>query len=353
MKRRALLLGALLMPTAAHAQPNKPRKPSKRQAPKPAAKPAPVHAAKPAPPAPPPGLKEAKTQLVAFDASPFPYRGFIPDTTRPFLDARDGKRRGHTTGRGDVYWEETTYSDRRSLLYLPQGFDPSRPVMILLFLHGQGATLERDVVLRQAVSRQVDESGKNIALVAPQLAVDALDSSAGNFWRGGHFARYLDEAAERLMRLYGNRSAGRGFNLAPVTIAAYSGGYLSAAYALERGGANHRVNGLILLDALYGEEPKFAAWFAARRRQAFLLSAFTESTKDENATLQGLLTKRRIPFARSVPKALTPGTACFVGPTGGLDMHGDFVTRAWQSDPLKQALSMIPGFAPLHGKKSA
>ncbi|KAF0102666.1 MAG: hypothetical protein FD144_2396 [Rhodospirillaceae bacterium] len=354
MKRRALLLlGALLMPTAAHAQPKKPRKPSKRQAPKPAAKPAPVHAAKPAPPAPPPGLKEAKTQLVAFDASPFPYRGFIPDTTRPFLDARDGKRRGHTTGRGDVYWEETTYSDRRSLLYLPQGFDPSRPVMILLFLHGQGATLERDVVLRQAVSRQVDESGKNIALVAPQLAVDALDSSAGNFWRGGHFARYLDEAAERLMRLYGNRSAGRSFNLAPVTIAAYSGGYLSAAYALERGGANHRVNGLILLDALYGEEPKFAAWFAARRRQAFLLSAFTESTKDENATLQGLLTKRRIPFARSVPKALTPGTACFVGPTGGLDMHGDFVTRAWQSDPLKQALSMIPGFAPLHGKKSA
>ena len=353
MKRRGLLLGALLMPTAAHAQPKKPKKPSKRQAPKPAAKPAPVHAAKPAAPAPPPGLKEAKTQLVAFDASPFPYRGFIPDTTKPFLDARDGKRRGHTTGRGDVYWEEATYSDRRSLLYLPQGFDPSRPVMILLFLHGQGAALERDVVLRQAVPRQVDESGKNIALVAPQLAVDALDSSAGNFWRGGHFAKYLDEAAERLMRLYGNRSAGRGFNLAPVTIAAYSGGYLSAAYALERGGANHRVNGLILLDALYGEEPKFAAWFAARRRQAFLLSAFTDSTKDENATLQGLLTKRRISFVRTVPKALTPGTACFLGPTGGLDMHGDFVTRAWQPDPLKQALTMIPGYAPGHGKKSA
>ena len=350
MKRRALLLGALLMPTAAHAQP---RKPSKRQAPRPAAKPAPVHAARPAAPAPPPGLKEAKTQLVAFDASPFPYRSVIPGTTKPFLDARDGKRRGHTTGRGDVYWEETTYSDRRSLLYLPQGFDPSRPVLILLFLHGQGATLERDVVLRQAVPRQVDESGKNIALVAPQLAVDALDSSAGNFWRGGHFAKYLDEAAERLMRLYGDRKAGRGFNLAPVTIAAYSGGYLSAAYALERGGANHRVNGLILLDALYGEEPKFAAWFAARRRQAFLLSAFTDSTREENATLQGLLTKRRIPFTRTVPRVLTPGTACFVGPTGGLDMHGDFVTRAWQPDPLKQALSRIPGYDPVHGKKNA
>lgn len=354
MKRRALLLlGALLMPTAAHAQPKKPKKPSKRQATKPAAKPTPVHAAKPAAPSPTAALKEAKTQLVAFDSSPFPYRGFLPDTTKPFLDARDGKRRGHTTGRGDVYWEETAYSDRRSLLYLPQGFDPTKPVLIVLFLHGQGATLERDVAMRQAVPRQIAESGQNIALVAPQLALDALDSSAGNFWRGGHFAKYLDEAAERLMRLYGNKSAGRGFNLASVVIVAYSGGYLSAAYALQRGGANHRVKGLILLDALYGDEDKFAAWFAARRQQAFLLSAFTESTKDENATLQGLLAKRRISFARSLPKSLTPGTAAFVGPTGGLDMHGDFVTRAWQADPLQQALSMIPGYAPVHGKKNA
>lgn len=330
MNRRALLLGALLMPTAAHAQPKKPA----------------VAAA-------PPGLREAKTQLVAFDTSPFPYRGFIPDTTRPFLDKRDGQRRGHTTGRGDVFWEDATYSDRRSLLYLPQGFDPARPVLIVLYLHGQGATLERDVMQRQAVPRQVAESGQNVALVAPQLAVDATDSSAGNFWRGGHFAKYIDEAAERLMRLYGKREAGRGFNLAQVVIVAYSGGYLSAAYALERGGANHRVKGVILMDALYGDEPKFAAWFAARRNQAFLLSAYTDSTKDENATLQGLLAKRRIPVTRSLPRSLSAGTAAFV-PTGGLDMHGDFVTRAWTSDPLKQALAMIPGYAlaPTSGKRA-
>ncbi|WP_296334682.1 alpha/beta hydrolase [Reyranella sp.] len=334
MKRRALLAGAILMPTAARAQ-------SKHQS-KPAAK-------KPPPPPPP---REAKTQLVDFNASPFPYRGFIPNTTRPFLDARDGKRRGHTSLRGDVYWEDATYSDRRSLLYLPPGFDPARPVLIVLYLHGQGATLERDVMVRQAVPRQVADTGLNIALVAPQLALDAGDSSAGNFWRGGHFAKYLDEAAERLMRLYGQRSAGRGFNLASVVIVAYSGGYLSAAYALERGGANHRIKGVILMDALYGDEDKFATWFAARRRQAFLLSAYTDSTKEENATLQGLLAKRRIPFTRSVPRTLSPGTAAFVA-TGGLDMHGDFVTRAWQPDPLEKALSTIPGYAPVHAKKGA
>jgi hypothetical protein len=339
VKRRALLLGALLMPTAARAKTTK-KRPSKRPAP-----------SRPRPAGPQP-LKDAKTELVAFNASAFPYRSLIPATSKPFLDVRNGKRRGHTSLRGDVYWEDQTYSDRRSLLYLPPGYDPQRPSLMVLFLHGQGATLERDVIARQAVPRQIAESGQNIALVAPQLALDAADSSAGNFWRPGHFATYIDEAAERLMRLYGDRRAGRAFNLAPVVIVAYSGGYHTAAYSLERGGANHRIRGVILMDALYGDESKFAAWFAARRRQAFLFSAYTDSTRDENAQLQTLLARRRISFARSLPRALSHGTAAFVG-CGGLDMHGDFVTRAWRSDPLKDALAMIPGFAAVRDKKSA
>jgi len=333
VKRRALLLGAaLLMPTAARARTTK-------QAAKKAAAPA-----APKPPSGPQPLKEAKTQLVAFNASAFPYRNLVPGTNKPFLDARDGKKRGHTSLRGEVYWEEPTYSDRRSLLYLPAGYDPQRPSLMVLFLHGQGATLERDVVVRQAVPRQLADSSQNVVLVAPQLAVDAGDSSAGNFWKPGHFAAYIDEAAERLMRLYGDRRAGANFNQAGVVIVAYSGGYLSAAYALDRGGATHRIKGVILMDALYGEEDKFAAWAAARRRQAFLLSAYTDSTKDENAALQGLLDKRRVPYTRGLPSALNPGTFAFAA-CGGLDMHGDFVTRAWRPDPLRHALSMIPGYA--------
>ena len=68
------------------------------------------------------------------------------------------------------------------------------------------------------------------------------------------------------------------------------------------------------------------------------------STKDENAALQGLLDKKRVPYAKALPAALNPGTVAFV-PCGGLDMHGDFVTRAWRPDPLKAALAMIPGYA--------
>jgi hypothetical protein len=34
-------------------------------------------------------------------------------------------------------------------------------------------------------------------------------------------------------------------------------------------------------------------------------------------------------------------------------MHGDFVTRAWRPDPLKQALAMIPGYTSVRDKNSA
>lgn len=341
MKRRALLLGMLLMPTAARAQSRRQgaKKPAAKSASKPpVAKPPP----KPAPSRPQP-VTDGKTQLVAFNASAFPYRGNVPGTNKPFLDVQSGKRRGHTTLRGDVCWEDPTYSDRRSLLYLPPGYNPQLPSLIVLYLHGQGATLERDVHGRQAIPRQIAASGVNAALVAPQLAYDAADSSAGNFWRPGHFAAYVDEAAERLMRLYGDRRIGGHFNSAPVVIVAYSGGYLSSAYALQHGGAAHRVKGVILMDALYGDEDKFAGWIASRRRQAFLLSAFTESTRDENATLQGLLAKRSISYGRALPSSLTPGTVALVA-CGGRELHGDFMTRAWTADPLKQALAMIPGY---------
>jgi hypothetical protein len=348
VKRRALLAAAALMlPSVATAKTKQAKKPA-------TAHPAPAHPApaKPAPApaaAPPPAsnglqpLKEARTQLIAFNASPFPYIGMVPETKKLFLDVKQGNRRGHTNLHGEVCWEDKTYSDRRSLLYLPPGYNPGLPSLIVLYLHGQGATLERDVIGRQAIPRQVIESGQNVALVAPQLAVDAADSSAGNFWKPGHLARYIDEAAERLMRLYGDKRAGPHFNAAPVVIVAYSGGYLPAAWSLARGGATFRVKGVILMDALYDSEEMFAEWVATRRQTGFFVSAHTEATREWNGKLQALLNKRRIAHADMLPRDLAPGTVAFLS-CGSGDLHGDFMTKAWGQDPLAQALAMIPGY---------
>src|SRR5262249_20300354 len=155
---------------------------------------------------------------------------------------------------------DETYSDRRALIYIPAGFDPARAAVMLGFFHGNGATLARDVEVRQRVPEQLARSGLNAVLVAPPFAVDAQDSSAGSFWQPGTVSAFLDEAGARVAALYGEPGARQALTHLPVIIVAYSGGYLPAAYSLAVGGAGERVRGVVLLDALYGEVDKFAAW---------------------------------------------------------------------------------------------
>ena len=289
-------------------------------------------------------MPAAKTQLVPFDVSPFPYRGMIPEKDKPFLDVQEGERQGHTSPRAGVYWENITYSDRRVLLHIPRGFDPRRPAVMVVYLHGNLARLERDVRARQQVPRQVSESGLNAVLVAPQFAVDALDSSAGRFWEPGVFARFLKEAGDKLTRLSGDERTREMFAGVPVVIAAYSGGYHPAAWALEVGGANDRVLGVLLLDALYADEEKFAKWIAQRRPSIFFFSAYGKSARDNNATLQRLLSERNVSFQTALPASLAKGSVAFL-PVVPEVPHNDFVTQAWVADPLKVLLARIPGYS--------
>jgi hypothetical protein len=290
-----------------------------------------------------------KAAMVAFDAAPFPYHGVIPGDPdantddAPFLDAKDGHRRGHTSARGGVYWEDETYSDRRTLLYVPPGFDLKRPAAIVVFFHGNQAILARDVVDRQQVPRQLAESSLNAVLVAPQFAVDALDSSAGGFWQDGGFLRYLREAALHLARLQGSGATRNDFAKLPVILVAYSGGYLPAAYSLQVGGAGKRIRGVILLDAVYDETDKFADWITDHQSEAFFFSAFTASSAGGNGALQDLLMNQGIMFFTQPQPCLDKGDVVFLDSGEGV-AHADFVSHAWTDDPLTWVFDRIAGF---------
>jgi hypothetical protein len=146
---------------------------------------------------------EIKPNLVSFSNSPFPYDGEVPADHKPFLDYNKDGRRGHTSPRGNLHLEQDAYSNKNSLLYLPKGFDLSRPeqALIVVFFHGNYVELMRDVNFRQRVPAQLAHSGLNAALVAPQFALGIPDSSAGRFWQPGVFNQYLAEAAKHLAEL--------------------------------------------------------------------------------------------------------------------------------------------------------
>ena len=177
--------------------------------------------------------------------------------------------------------------------------------------------------------------------MAPQFAVAAANSSPGHLGEPGGFKRFIDEAGKQLTRLHGNPASGRTFANIPVVIVAYSGGYLASAWSLHHGGLNkNRVRGLVLLDALYGDLDKFAAWIAGNRTAFFVSSYIGGTTRRKNAELMQMLEEREIPYATEMTGDRRDNVM-FLATT---DVnHTDFVTNAWAANPIKDVLQKQAG----------
>jgi len=280
--------------------------------------------------------REELTTLVSMKSSAFPYYGTNPRSEAPFLNISKGERKGHRSYGGRVYWQDETYNDSRVLVHVPETFDARKPGVIVVFFHGNGATLERDVRDRQMVPQQISDSGVNAVLLAPQLAVNAADSSAGKFWQPGGFKRFLDESASHLARLTGDPTSAQAFANMPVVIVGYSGGFLPTAWSLEVGGATSRVRGVFLLDAVYGELDKFAGWIE-KNRSGFFVSSYTRYTKPRDRELIERLRDKGITVTENMDGPLRPGSVVFVQTPNGIT-HRDYVTQAWTEHPVREVL---------------
>jgi hypothetical protein len=279
---------------------------------------------------------EEVTTLVSMKSSAFPYYGNNPASDAPFLNISSGSRKGHRSYSGHVYWEDQTYKDNRVLMHIPENFDVQKPGVIVVFFHGNGATLERDVRDRQLVPQQISDSGVNAVLLAPQMAVDAADSSAGKFWQPGGFKRFMDESVGNLAKLYGDPASAKAFEKMPIVIVGYSGGFLPTAWSLEVGGISDRVRGVILLDAVYGELDKFASWIE-NHRNGFFVSSYTHYTSPRDHELMSMLRAKGIGVKEDMDGPLRPGSVVFVKTGEGIT-HRDYVTQAWTKNPIEQVL---------------
>ena len=238
-----------------------------------------------------------------------PLRGISPKTGKPFLDVERGRAARPHTARGGVLWEDATYSDRRVLLSIPRGFDLRKPSLIVVFFHGNGATLTRDVRNRQQVPRQIVESGLNAVLVAPQFAVDAADSSAGRFWEPGVFAQFMSEAAGQLARLHGDARARAVFERAPIVIAAYSGGYHPLAFVL-RSAAPPSACAARSCSTRSTATTTNISTGSARRPEAFFVSTYGPLVKPQNEEFQQAAHRARHRLHHQLPAAPGAGDQC-------------------------------------------
>jgi hypothetical protein len=72
---------------------------------------------------------------------------------------------------GDIAYLKLKHSPGASgtaALFLPKGFDISRPAILMPYFHGNYGGIE-DALQRQNIAEIADKSGKNIAFVIPQV----------------------------------------------------------------------------------------------------------------------------------------------------------------------------------------
>lgn len=279
------------------------------------------------------------TFVAKLKTAPFPYHGKYEDTNVKFFDYVDPRTavRYHTNRDGARFPEKDHYSDGSVLFHIPPTFRPKEPFAFVVFFHAINTNIHQSNS-DYDLEGQIDASGGNVILVMPQMAKDAADSSPGKFFRKGAFKAFMDEAAGELTDRLGKKYRDR-LRQAPIILVGFSGGYKAVAYTLDRGGATRRIEGVILLDAFYGEVDKFEKWIYENIRKSFLVDIYTSGSCERNSMeLAARLDRKGLrPNWDWPPHAVSKGNLYFVMSHGN---HMDIPLSGPPREPLANVLRL-------------
>jgi hypothetical protein len=158
-----------------------------------------------------------------------------------------------------------------ALVYVPRNFDPTPPLSIIVYIHGFSNCVENIVRdaggectpgggtrAAYALTAQLEATGKNAILLAPEIDYDQSTGNPGNLGSADGFKALLTETlADLAGPLHGATVA----DVGTLIVASHSGGYQTAAGIASKGGIP--VEEIYLLDSLYGNIADFDAWAKA------------------------------------------------------------------------------------------
>jgi len=259
-----------------------------------------------------PAVKYHGTFVETLKSAPFPYSGKDVDPNFfDFVDPKTGDR-FRTTRTLERLSEKDHYRDSSVLFHVPSQFNPKKPFTYVVFFHGNRTEVQQ-FMKDYRLAEQIASSRKNVILVLPQLAKNAADSSPGKFSKTNVFKAFMLEVAHVLTSKLGKKYL-KQLEQAPIILAAFSGGYKPLACSLDRGGADSRIKGVLLLDALYEDLYIFGKWILHNVSGGFFINIFTEDSACEEKTriLIQFLHEHRLPFKEEWPKGLKKREICLI-----------------------------------------
>jgi hypothetical protein len=216
---------------------------------------------------------------------------------------------------------DLAHQDGSAVFVVPAQFKPNLPFEIVLYFHGFRTEMARQYGVKPAdqdddepyhygLDVQMEAAQGNRLLIAPQMAKNKNDGNVGKFADDGAAEAFLDEARAIIAGKLGADGAfADTFNLAPVVVASFSGGYQAAArFVAPSTGVPHRIKAMLMLDSLYGKAEVFIkAMNHAPAADRFFVSLGRDgnpsSLRPSLDVLDGLGMARQP--ANSIPKKLT------------------------------------------------
>lgn len=202
-------------------------------------------------------------------------------------------------------------------VHVPAGFDAASPLNLVIYVHGLRGCLP---VLMGEGSTQCDASstpqlgwnlgahhdaaGTNTLFIVPRLYYDKRGGQPGAFGKPGGFRAFLDELlsgplSTQLRRRFTSAS------IASITLVAHSAGYETALAILEHGKVESLVRAVVLFDALYAFEERYARYALAHAKDGLHVVAIHLRGKPER---EGQKLQRRLLHALG-PERVASATA--------------------------------------------
>lgn len=144
----------------------------------------------------------------------------------------------HTVGHGGT----------DAIIHIPKGFDPSKPINVVVYNHGHRATVGSAYRDNQ-FGQEMANAPPNTILIVPEWQVNPGSNSGaqGNFKKDGFFQGMLQEIFDKTPGLQGKRVD----DIKSIGIISHSAGYNPTESMLYRNALGSKVNSITMLDSTY------------------------------------------------------------------------------------------------------
>jgi hypothetical protein len=240
--------------------------------------------------------------------------------------------------------------DENVIFAVPRDLDLEKKITIVIFFHGLlGDETFEQVLTRQRVAEQVSEAHVNAILIAPSIDYSMRAKCSGKkkrkrckhthnsqpFPEKGSFKKFLKDSVAELAKTL-NTSA-KTFDGYRIVLVGYSAGHWPTRMALSRDEVT--VDGVLLLDAHYGEQDAFVehAVRVAKRHFGFFVTCYTDGTARRADEFEESVTESGVTIIRGLPNDLLSGVVAIIK-IAGEHLHRNFVTFSWTEDPIADLL---------------